>query len=60
MRGFDIIESAGAPIKAWTRGVPIEEAAMAQLRNVASLPFIHSHIAVMPDVHGAWAPPWAR
>ena len=51
MSGYETIESSGAPIKAWTRGVPIEEPAMAQLRNVASLPFIHSHIAVMPDVH---------
>src|SRR5580700_7632252 len=51
MSGFEAIESAGAPIKAWTRGVPIEDAAMAQLRNVAALPFIHSHVAVMPDVH---------
>ena len=51
MTGFETIESSGAPIKAWTRGVPIEDAAMAQLRNVASLPFIHSHVAVMPDVH---------
>jgi tRNA-splicing ligase RtcB (3'-phosphate/5'-hydroxy nucleic acid ligase) len=41
----------GAPIKAWTRGVPLEEAALKQLHNVASLPFIHKHIAVMPDVH---------
>ena len=38
-------------IKAWTRGVPVKEEAMKQLRNVASLPFIHKHIAVMPDVH---------
>ena len=51
MRGYDVIESPGAPIKAWTRGVPIEDAALKQLKNVASLPFIHSHIAVMPDVH---------
>jgi tRNA-splicing ligase RtcB len=51
MSGFEAIESSGAPIKAWMRGVPIEDAAMAQLRNVASLPFIHSHVAVMPDVH---------
>ncbi|HYH10565.1 MAG TPA: RtcB family protein [Thermoanaerobaculia bacterium] len=41
----------GAPIKAWTRGVPIEEAAKQQLRNIASLPFIYRWIAVMPDVH---------
>jgi tRNA-splicing ligase RtcB len=51
MSGYDFIESGGAPIKAWTRGVPLEEAALKQLRNVAGLPFIHSHMAVMPDVH---------
>jgi tRNA-splicing ligase RtcB len=51
MTSYDFIDGSNAPIKAWTRGVPIEDAAMAQLRNVASLPFIHSHVAVMPDVH---------
>ena len=51
MSSYDVLESQGKPIKAWTRGVPIEDAAMAQLRNVAGLPFVHSHIAVMPDVH---------
>jgi tRNA-splicing ligase RtcB len=51
MSGFEEIESSGAPIKAWTRGVPVEAAALEQLRNVAALPFIHSHVAVMPDVH---------
>jgi tRNA-splicing ligase RtcB len=40
-----------APIKAWTRGVPVEEAAKQQLRNIATLPFIYRWIAVMPDVH---------
>ncbi|WP_340647665.1 RtcB family protein [Phenylobacterium sp.] len=51
MSGFEVIESKNGLIKAWTRGVPIEESALKQLRNVASLPFIHSHVAVMPDVH---------
>lgn len=51
MRGYDVIESPGVPIKAWTRGVPIEDAALKQLKNVASLPFIHKHVAAMPDVH---------
>ena len=41
----------GAPVKAWTRGVPFEDAARAQLANVARLPFIHRWVAVMPDVH---------
>jgi tRNA-splicing ligase RtcB len=48
---FEIIESVGKPIKAWTRGVQVEDAAKQQLRNLAGLPFVHSHIAVMPDVH---------
>lgn len=48
---FEVIESDGLPIKAWTRGVPVEEAAKQQLRNLARLPFIHKHIAAMPDVH---------
>lgn len=48
---FEIIDNTGKPIKAWTRGVPVEDAAKQQLRNVASLPFIYKHLAVMPDVH---------
>jgi tRNA-splicing ligase RtcB (3'-phosphate/5'-hydroxy nucleic acid ligase) len=51
MANFDYIETGGAPIKAWTRGVPIEAAARQQIENVASLPFIHQHVAIMPDVH---------
>lgn len=45
------IDTVGAPIKAWTKGVYVEEGAKQQLRNVATLPFIHKHLAVMPDVH---------
>ena len=42
MRGYDVIDDPGhVPIKTWTRGVPIEDAALKQLKNVASLPFIH-------------------
>ncbi len=51
MTGYEYIETEGAPIKAWTKGVPVEPKAEGQLRNVARLPFIHSHVAVMPDVH---------
>ncbi len=35
----------------WTRGVPVEEAAYAQIRNIASLPILGGHVAIMPDVH---------
>ena len=41
----------GAPIKAWTKGVPIEDQARKQLLNVAQLPFIFKWVAAMPDVH---------
>lgn len=39
------------PVKMWTRGVPVEEAAKDQLAKLAQLPFIYHHVAVMPDVH---------
>lgn len=39
------------PIFGWTEGVPVEDEALKQLHNIASMPFIHSHVAVMPDVH---------
>ncbi|HSO33555.1 MAG TPA: RtcB family protein, partial [Labilithrix sp.] len=45
------LPTAGLPIKAWTVGVPFEAEAEAQLRLVASLPFIHKWVAVIPDVH---------
>ncbi|HWD28858.1 MAG TPA: RtcB family protein [Rhizomicrobium sp.] len=47
----NVIHEGGAPIFAWTDGVPIEDAARKQLLNVAALPFIHHHVAAMPDVH---------
>ncbi len=49
---YELIETPGAvPIKAWTKGVPVEEQARRQLQNVARLPFIHRWVAAMPDVH---------
>ena len=48
---YELIETHGAPIKAWIRGVPCEEAAKRQLRNIATLPFVYKWVAAMPDVH---------
>lgn len=39
------------PIKMWTDGVPVEEEALNQLFNIASMPFVFKHVSVMPDVH---------
>jgi len=51
-RSYEVIPAeGGVPIKAWTVGVPFEAKAREQLRRVASLPFIHKWVAVMPDVH---------
>ncbi len=41
----------GAPIKRWTKGVPVEDVALRQLENTARMPFIHKWVAAMPDVH---------
>jgi len=41
----------GVHIKHWTRGVAFEDDARQQLVNIAKLPFIHRHVAAMPDVH---------
>lgn len=51
MSTYEVIETDRALIKMWTRGVPVEDGAKEQLKNIASLPFIHSHVAAMPDVH---------
>jgi tRNA-splicing ligase RtcB len=41
----------GVPIKAWVKGVPLEDAAREQLINVSQLAFIFKWVAAMPDVH---------
>lgn len=41
----------GVPIKMWTRGVPVEDEARAQLARAAAMPFVFRHVAAMPDVH---------
>lgn len=52
MNQYSILRAENAkPIKMWTQGVSVEEAAKNQLIKTAQLPFIFNHIAVMPDVH---------
>ncbi|EHP43889.1 hypothetical protein OR16_05859 [Cupriavidus basilensis OR16] len=49
---YDVFQSGtGRPVKMWTRGVPVDDGARAQLANTAQMPFIFKHLAVMPDVH---------
>ncbi|MEV5983375.1 RtcB family protein [Streptomyces sp. NPDC052114] len=44
------VPGAKVPIRMWTDPTSVEDAAMQQLRNVATLPWIKG-LAVMPDVH---------
>jgi len=44
-------EGSATPIKGWVRGVPLDDKAHAQLRNIAAMPFVRPWVAVMPDVH---------
>src|SRR5215467_1161367 len=48
---LELRERQGAPVKAWVKGVPLEDAARKQLINVSQLPFIYKWVAAMPDVH---------
>lgn len=48
---YELLPTENAPVKMWTKGVPVEADARQQLINTAKMPFIFKHIAVMPDVH---------
>ena len=50
---YELLHAQGAstPIKGWVRGVPVEDKARQQLRNITTLPFVGPWVAVMPDVH---------
>ena len=39
------------PVKLWADSVTVEQAAMEQIRHVASLPVVGPHVAIMPDAH---------
>ena len=47
----EINDHGGVPIKLWTQGVPVEDEARRQLAQLARLPVVWPHVAVMPDVH---------
>ncbi len=46
---MEVMSSQRVPVKIWTHDV--DEKSKMQLANIASLPFIHHHVAAMPDVH---------
>ncbi len=52
---FNIINTEKKPIKLWLDD--IEDAALAQAKNLANLPFAFRHIAIMPDSHLGYGMP---
>lgn len=44
-----VLSDGKFPVKIWTND--IEEEAKKQLINLSNMPFIHKHVAVMPDAH---------
>ena len=44
-----VVSTEKKPIKLWLNN--IEDGALEQAKNLANLPFIHKHIAIMPDSH---------
>jgi tRNA-splicing ligase RtcB len=39
------------PVRIWADIQKVESEALTQLRKVSALPWVHSHVAAMPDVH---------
>lgn len=50
-----VISTEGKPIKLWLDD--IEEGALNQAKNLANLPFVFKHIAIMPDAHQGYGMP---
>ena len=51
----NVINTEQKPIKLWLE--EIEEGALNQAKNLANLPFIFKHIAIMPDAHQGYGMP---
>jgi tRNA-splicing ligase RtcB len=48
---MSISEFENGRVKLWTNLQEVESEALNQLRNIAGLPWVFKHVAVMPDVH---------
>jgi tRNA-splicing ligase RtcB (3'-phosphate/5'-hydroxy nucleic acid ligase) len=48
---FTTLNGRNVPIRVWAPANEIDTQVITQLKNVASLPWVAHHVAVMPDVH---------
>ena len=52
---MEVINTEKQPIKIWSKNT--EAGAIAQLKNLANLPFIHKWVCAMPDCHQGYGMP---
>lgn len=50
-QNYNVIFEGIVPIKAWVKGLPLDDGARNQLIDLSRMPFIHKWVAAMPDVH---------
>ena len=50
-----VIDTEKLPIKMWLND--IEDGAVQQAKNLANLPFVFKHVAIMPDSHQGYGMP---
>jgi len=50
-----VISTENIPIKMWLD--EIEDGALSQAKNLANLPFVYKHVAIMPDAHQGYGMP---
>lgn len=55
--GKAVIETGALPIKLWLEADQLDQGALDQARDLASLPYAFRHIAIMPDSHQGYGMP---
>ena len=52
---YNVIKGDLVDVKMWTKHVPVESAAIDQLRSITKLPFVFKHVAAMlVNVRPSW------
>ncbi len=55
---INVISTERVPIKFWIDDIDkLDPGAIEQAKNLANLPFVHKHIAIMPDAHQGYGMP---
>jgi len=52
-----VLEGVSKPIKLWLPEAEMETGCLQQAAHLSALPFIHKHVAIMPDTHQGYGMP---